>query len=145
MDLEESSIDFRLPEDKRPRIPEPLPIWLVAIDDVRLPAPIDIRGELDEFYVAVLGCAPDESADGDIVYRTDNLRLRFIPIQGLIERQTLRPTVLEVPSLALAERAIFEREIEYTRDRATTPGRDSLILLDPAGNWIELIERKLLL
>ena len=34
----------------------------------------------------------------------------------------------------------MEAKIEYVRQRTLTPGEESLVLLDPAGNWVELVE-----
>src|SRR3954454_9604123 len=45
-----------LPElDRRRRMPEPLPVRLVAVADVRLPATAGLERELDAFYVDLLG------------------------------------------------------------------------------------------
>jgi len=35
---------------------------------------------------------------------------------------------------------LIEAKIEYTRQRALLAGRESLLLLDPAGNWVELVQ-----
>jgi hypothetical protein len=34
----------------------------------------------------------------------------------------------------------MEAKIEYMRQKTLTPGQESLVLLDPAGNWVELVE-----
>jgi hypothetical protein len=39
--------------DRRPRIPEPLPVRLVAVEDVRLSALMEAARDLDEFYVGL--------------------------------------------------------------------------------------------
>jgi len=57
-----------------------------------------------------------------------------------INRQDLRPLAIEVPSLAHAEQKLIEEETEYIRQRGLLPGQDALILIDPAGNWIEIAE-----
>jgi len=45
-----------------------------------------------------------------------------------------------VLSLAETEQKLIDREIEYTRQKSLQPGTESLLLLDPAGNWIVLSE-----
>jgi hypothetical protein len=57
---------------------------------------------------------------------------------------TLRPQGIEVLDLAALEKKFFEAELEYTRERGTTPGRETLLLLDPAGNWVEIGEVRLI-
>jgi hypothetical protein len=45
-----------LPElDRRRRMPEPLPVRLVSVADVRLPATAGLERQLDAFYVGLLG------------------------------------------------------------------------------------------
>jgi hypothetical protein len=195
--------------DRRARMPEPLPVRLVAVADVRLPAPAGVERALDAFYVDLLGCiregaepkprrliepllgvrtevpviAPPlalglrNTEDGPVakaelpamaaaepeapslenarmvpgravlpgpVYLADNFALRFDILEGLVERDTFRPLTIEVPSLAEAEAKLIEAEMEYTRQRGLNLGDESLVLLDPAGNWIELVEMKIL-
>jgi hypothetical protein len=128
--------------DHRPHIDEPPPVRLVAIDDVRLPMPPGVEAALDEFYVGLwrfereVGAAP--------VYRGENARLRFFQVDDPlpIQRHSVRPQGIELPSLADAQRLLLEREIEFLRQRGLTPGFDSLLLLDPAGNWVELLESR---
>jgi hypothetical protein len=188
--------------DRRPRVPEPLPVRLVAVDDVRLPATAGLERELDAFYVDLLGFAreggpprprrpvepplgmspepgrltalppmglglrhreelrreeartavatvqpaasPTAPADrAGPVYEADNFRLRFEIVEGLVVRESLRPLGIEVPSLAEAEAKLLGAEIEHTRQRGLAPGQESIVLLDPAGNWVELVEMRL--
>ena len=192
--------------DARRQMPEPLPVRLVAVADVRLPAPAGVERALDAFYVDLLGfvregappkprrliepllgvqgeppvTAPplalglrnreDEPAGKSEslpeqlteappveetrtpagqsmlpgpVYLADNFALRFDILEGLIERETFRPLTVEVPSLAEAEAKLIEAEIEYTRQRGMNLGEESLVLLDPGGNWIEIVEMKI--
>lgn len=131
--------------DRRPRMPEPLPVRLVAIADVTLPAQAGHETALDRFYVEMLqferGWA-HEVHGRTLLYRAENFNLRFELREGLIERLDYRPVVIEVLSLAEAEQKLIEREIEYTRQKGLAPGEESLLLQDPAGNWIELVEAK---
>ena len=79
---------------------------------------------------------------GGPVYRADNFRLLFDLVEGPVERDTLRPLGVEVPSLAEAEAKVIEADLEYTRQRGVAPGHESLLLLDPAGNWVEVVETR---
>jgi hypothetical protein len=173
-----------------------LPVRLVSVDDVRLPAPAGAERELDAFYVVLLGFeredvelkrprpraepllggarrgatapplvlglrdreqnsspAPPGAADPwqapegpegpeGPVYRADNFRLRFQTLEPPVVRDGLRAQGIEVPSLAEAEAKLIEAEIEYTWERGLMPGRESLLLQDPAGNWVELVESR---
>lgn len=190
--------------DRRARVPEPLPVRLVAVADVRLPATAGLERQLDAFYVDLLGfareggpprprrpaepplgmspeprrltpmppvalglknqdpsrgeaarptlgppaapptaTATDEAGGAGPVYEAENFRLRFDVVEGLIVRETLRPLGIEVPSLADAEAKLVEAEVEHTRQRGLAPGQETIVLLDPAGNWVELVEMRL--
>jgi hypothetical protein len=128
--------------DRRPRMAEPLPVKLVSIEDVRLPALAGVEVELDRFYVGLLEFARDDSmaGAGELVYRADNFAIRFVIQELLPRRGEYRPTQIEVQSLLVAEHKLIEGKIEYTRQKTLTPGEESLVLLDPAGNWVELVE-----
>jgi hypothetical protein len=132
--------------DPRPRLPEPLPVRLVAVEDVRMLAPRDSEAALDAFYVGFLGferyCGA-ELSDGELAFRADNFILRFRFIDPPLVHETLRPQGIEVLDLAGLERKFIDAELEYTRVRSVTPGRETLLLLDPAGNWVEIGEIRL--
>jgi hypothetical protein len=51
---------------------------------------------------------------------------------------------VEIPSLAEAERKLIEGRIEYIRQKGLVPGHDNILLQDPAGNWLELTEARLI-
>ena len=125
--------------DRRPRIDEPLPVKLVAVEDVRMPAPAGSEVQLDAFYVNVLGFErmPPETA---LDYRAENVALRFDVRERPVEHDNLRPQGIEVPSLAEAELKLIEGEYEYVRQRGVVLGTETIVMRDPAGNWIELIE-----
>ena len=128
--------------DRRPRIPEPLPVRLVAVEDVRLPTPPGLEERLDALYVGLLGF---ERVAGELAYRAENLTLRFQPTgHRPVVHESLRPQGIEVHSLIEAEHKLIEAEIEYSRQRGLTPGQETLLLLDPAGNWIEIAEARLI-
>lgn len=140
IELEESS-GLGPTADLRPRMEEPPPVRLVAVDDVRLVTQPGIRDLLDRFYLDILQFFPDASESGT-VYRAENFRLRFevIADQKPIDRDGMRPLRIEVRSLREAEHTLFEQQIDYTRERGLLPGMMSILLRDPAGNWIELVE-----
>jgi hypothetical protein len=128
--------------DERPRMDEPPPVRLISVDDVRLPAPPDRQDELDAFYVGLWEFQRD-ALQGGLVYRAENFRLRFeISSEEVIARQTLRPQGIAVLSLTEARRKLIELELEYIEQLSLTPGQESLLLQDPAGNWIEIFESR---
>jgi hypothetical protein len=138
MDLEPTGIDFTPKQDRRPYIPEPLPIRLIALSDVTLLCGPSHEPLLDDFYSSML-LFVKELGHG-IVYRADNFRLRFDVVDGIIERDGYRPVTIEVQSLADTREKLDAREIEYTREKSLTLGHESLSLTDPAGNYVEIVE-----
>jgi hypothetical protein len=167
MELEPSTGTTPAPPDARPRMPEPPPVRLVAVDDVRLQAPSGMERQLDSFYVILLGFeredvelkrpgpriawAPGRARAPIIfsagvaagpIYRAENFRLRFQTIEPPVPHPSLRPQGIEVPSLNVAESRLTEAQIEYTRERGLVPGQERLLLQDPAGNWVELTESR---
>lgn len=127
-----------VPQDVRPKMPEPLPVRLVAVADVRLAGRPDSLAKLDGFYVDILGFVR-ESGDEGPVYRADNFRVLF-QIRPDSPREDCRVVRVEVPSLAAAEQKLFAAGVEYTRLRGLVPGTECLTLTDPAGNWLEVVE-----
>src|SRR5688500_8447719 len=55
MELEPTARPLPPVHDPRPRLLEPLPVRLIAVEDVRLPAPAGVETKLDAFYVVLLG------------------------------------------------------------------------------------------
>src|SRR3989442_13852823 len=72
---------FKPTVDRRPRVPEPLPVKLVAVADARLPAAAGLEQKLDAFYVRLLGFErrhdePDRPrGEAAISYPADNFTL----------------------------------------------------------------------
>jgi len=128
--------------DRRPRIPEPLPVRLVAVEDVHTSAQVDLVGELDDFYVGLLGFEREHIQE-ESIYRAENLRLHITLVKEQPEHD-LRPTAIEVTSLAEVEQRLIEREIEFEIQRGLLPGQRALLLLDPAGNWVAISEAPVL-
>jgi hypothetical protein len=141
MELEEPATEFAIAEDRRPRVPEPLPVRLVAISDVRLLARQEAEPRLDEFYVGLWGFEREVGWPVP-VYRAENFTVRFDVPDPAARREDMRPLRIEVSSLVEAEHKLIDRQIEYVRQKGINPGEESLMLLDPAGNWIEISEAR---
>jgi len=141
MELEPGNPDFTPVIDRRVRMPEPLPVRLVSVEDVSLAAPAGVEVQLDQFYVKFLGFERMEPLT-ELVYRAENFLLRFDVKDQPIEHDSMRAIAIEVQSLAEAEKKLIEAEIDYARHRGITPGMESILLLDPAGNWVELVESR---
>jgi hypothetical protein len=137
MELEPGNPNFEPQLDHRVRLPEPLPVRLVAVEDVLLPAPAGVEQELDLFYADMLEF---ERIIGQLSYRADNFTLQFKVSDGPVVHDSLRPLGVEVMSLADLEKKLIAAELEYVRQRGTTLGSDSMLVLDPAGNWVEISE-----
>jgi len=137
IELEESSGLVPV-ADVRPRMDEPPPVSLIAVEDVRRCTLPGLSDALDRFYCG-LWLFERES---DLVYRAENFRLRFTIVadQKPIERDSVRPMGVVVPSLRDAELKLANAEIAYDRQRGLMPGQYSLLVMDPAGNWVELFE-----
>jgi hypothetical protein len=140
MELEESTTQFKPVADRRPIIPPPLPVKLIAIDDVAAVTAAGLEEKLDSFYVQVLQFERDASEA--LSYRADNFNLRFNVVENPPPRDDMRPIGIEVQSLQEAEEKLNERELEYTPQRGLFAGEKSLLLLDPAGNWVVLVDAK---
>ena len=127
--------------DERPRL-EPLPtVRLVSVDDVRLPSPPGLRQDLMTFYTTVVGLL----AEPELVFRAENFRLRFDEVDQVpVERETVKPLGIQVPSLIAVERRLADAEIEYIRETALQLGRRIILAQDPAGNWLELFEARVI-
>jgi hypothetical protein len=141
IELETPGRPFALRPDRRPRMAEPLPVKLVTVEDARLPAAAGLEVQLDEFYVGFLAFVRDPSTDA-IVYHAENFCVRFDVIEPPLKRDSCRALGIEVQSLSAAEKELIDRGIEHSRQKTLSVGHESLLLLDPAGNWIELTERR---
>jgi hypothetical protein len=142
MELEETSTSFDPPADRRPHIPQPPPVKLVAVADVELATVAGREREMDQFYLGLFSFERD-GGPFELVYRAENFRLRFQVLERPGSRDELRPTGVTVPSLSVLMAKLDEHEIQYTRQRGFGPGQESLLLRDPAGNWLEISEMTL--
>jgi hypothetical protein len=141
IELVNPTAPFRSAADTRRRMPEPLPVKLVTIDDAHLPAAAGREVELDAFYVMMLGFARLDVPE-TLAYRAENFDLWFDVLEPPLERDTMRPLGIEVLSLADAQRMLIDNQIEHIRQRGLLPGHDTILLQDPAGNWIALSESR---
>ena len=128
-------------QDRRPRMREPLPVKLVTVDDATLSAAAGIERELDAFYVDLLGF---ERVSGQLVYEAENYRIIFEVLEPPIARDDLRILQIEVLSLPQTVHKLIEAKIEYTHKKSLNAGQESLLLRDPAGNWLEIVAPVLL-
>jgi hypothetical protein len=144
VELEPSAINFNPPADSRPTIPEPLPVRLIAIGDVRADAVAGTEVAMDEIYVKVLEFqrVPQPVDAHRITYQADNARLNFTVKEPTFARDDFRPIQIEVLSLAVLSNKLIEREIEFTRQKSIIPGQESVVFQDPSANFVEVTERK---
>src|SRR4051812_23170243 len=108
MELEPSGTPVNPPSDPRPRLPEPLPVRLVAVEDVTLISPAGLERDLDAFYVGLLGFLRDASDLHRISYHAENLDLHLAVREPPLVREDLRMLGVEVPSLRGLERRLIE-------------------------------------
>jgi hypothetical protein len=141
LELFEPTGDFHLRPDRRPRMEEPLPVKLVTVDDATLVTGAGLERALDAFYVNLLGFVRTGSPH-DLSYRADNFVLHFRVEEPPVRRDTLRALGVEVLSLATIEQRLIDEQIEYTWQKGVMPGHQSIAVLDPAGNWLELTESR---
>ena len=141
MKLEEPSIPFKPIADRRLRVPEALPIKLVAVNDMRVDAPAGREVELDAFYGKLLGM--QRIAGEAIVYRAENFDLYVDVLEPPVAREDYRPVRAEIKSLADMARKLVEAEVAHVRRKGLVPGDEALVMQDPAGNWVELTETRL--
>lgn len=139
MDLEPSTNFVPVP-DRRPRLDEPPPVKLLAVEDVVLPAPAGLERKLDGFYAALLRFER-EPADSP-VYRAHNARLRFQVLEPPLVGRGYRPLQVIVPSLRELIERLIEHKVEFVHQRGVEPGSEVLIVLDPARNWVEVAEER---
>jgi len=125
--------------DTRRRMPEPLPVKLLTVEDARLNYAVGLEKELDQFYKCMLGF--ERTADQQrIVYRAENFSLHFDVIEPPVQRTDMRTLGIEVLSLRELQQKLTDAEIEFVVQKGLTPGARTFLLRDPAGNWIELAE-----
>ena len=141
MELEPAPKVFRPIPDRRRYIPEPPPVKLLTLEDASLPAAAGLERQLDAFYVGLLGFERAAGSEWP-VYRAENFSVTFDVLEPPVQREDYRALGIEVPSLADLEVKLIEAQAEYTRQRGLLPGEEHIVLLDPAGNWLEIVDRR---
>lgn len=150
LELEKSTTPLEPQDDRRPRIDEPPPVRLVAVEDCVLPAVAGWERDLDSFYAGLLGFARDmetggEAAGDEIVYRAENFRLRFYVLERKLPRESYRPVAIVVPSLAALVQKLDDAKIGFVRQRGLELGSETILLSDPIGNPVEISEARIIL
>ena len=138
MELEQSSIEFKPVRDKRPHMPEPPPVRLVAVEDVHVQAAAGLEVQLDQFYVELLKFEREDARRTLLVYRAENFRLCVQIVEPPFARPDLRPIGIDVPSLSSLQQVLIDRQIEHQWQKGLAAGQDTLLLQDPAGNWVQI-------
>jgi hypothetical protein len=142
MQLEDVNPDvqFRPQAERRSRVPEPLPVRLIAVADMRVESAAGLERDLDVFYAKLLGM--QRIAGEQLVYRTENFDLYVDVLEPPVVREDYRPVRVEVRSLPETVWKLSEAEVAYVRRKGLVPGDEALVLQDPAGNWVELTESR---
>jgi hypothetical protein len=141
MELESSATEFKPDPDRRPRVEEPPPVWLLTIADAELLMVAGSEHQLDAFYVELLRFERDHTEPG-IAYRAENFRLRFRAQECPEPREDYRALVIGIPSLEEIVPRLIDAEVVYERLRDLLTGQDRLLIVDPVGNRLELFERR---
>lgn len=126
--------------DHRPRMPDPPPVRLAAIEDVEVQAAAGLECDLDRFYGALLGFVRAPADEGWIHYRAENATLRVRVVEPPLHRPSLRTLRIEAPRLLDVARRLGDAAVPFHRHGGLTPACDELILQDPAGNWLAIAE-----
>jgi hypothetical protein len=130
--------------DLRRPLPPPPPVGLLTVEDARLAASSGLERELDAFYVGLLQFERDAQREG-IVYKAENQRLRIDLVEGPVRRDDMRMLGVVVKSLEDAMRKLTEAQWLYSRERGVAGGEDRLLLMDPAGNWLRIVQSQAIL
>jgi catechol-2,3-dioxygenase len=141
VELEPAPSEFKPIVDRRRLAPEPLPVLLIAIEDVTLPAPAGFEPQLHDFYVGMLGFSDlSDSSKDKVVYGAENVNLRFDLQKDPAPREEYRTLGIQIESINELEHRLSDAQIEYERRRGMRSGSEMIVLRDPAGNWLELSE-----
>lgn len=129
--------------DERRFMPEPPPVRVAAVADMMVSVkPVD-AAMLTRIYCDLLGMVRDDDDAGRLRVWAENVAITFVPAEASPERQSVRPLGVEVPSLALLIERLLEAGVEYLRQKSVDAGDESILILDPGGNWIEVRESRI--
>ncbi len=127
--------------DARPKMPEPPPVRLMSVRDVRLPMVAGLERAMDGFYRDLLRFERVEvgadRGEGP-VYRAENHDLRLDVVEVPPEDQVSRPLGVISPHYGEILEWLAEARIEFERVRGLSAGDDGVLLQDPSGNWVAL-------
>jgi hypothetical protein len=134
-------------DDRRPKMEEPPPVRIVAVDDCFIWAPAGLERQLDAFYEGILNFkrleSEPDSGPHELIYGAENFKLRIEIVERPIAREDYRPLTLAIGSLNDLAAKLIEAEIEHVRERGFTPGQDNLLFTDPAGNPVAVGEYRI--
>ena len=117
---------------------EPPPVRLLAVADIRVCAVDSVEALLDEFYLGLLCLEREIGEPAQIVYKAENFRLCFEVVESWRPPEDFRPIDIDVPLLSLVRQQLIDRKIEFQWQKGLPPGRETLLLQDPAGNWVQI-------
>lgn len=128
-------------EDDRPKLPEPPPVALVAVQDVQLPMIAGLEHELDAFYRDLIGfervaCQAD-MGEGP-VYHSANHDLVFRVVEVPDEGDGVRPIGILTPRYQGIVQRLIDTNVDFEIVRGVTAGAEELLMQDPAGNWVAI-------
>lgn len=126
--------------DLRPHMSEPPPVKILSVADVHLPSAVGYERDLDAFYVDVLKFERADEKQGVLAYRAENHALKFDVLEPPLNRDSISPTMIEVPSLKALRLALIEREIHFEPMQGLDPATEYVQVKDPAGNWLNVSE-----
>jgi catechol 2,3-dioxygenase-like lactoylglutathione lyase family enzyme len=121
---------FEEPSDPPPRIH--------AISDLRIEATPGLEGQLEFFYVDVLGLERVEDEPGMVCFETQRMRVRVLLTPEAQPSPIRRRAVIQVPSLERMRARLEEMGIQYEWYDGLAFTDQRIFVLDPADNRIEL-------
>lgn len=139
MELEDPTAKVKTPnDDKRPHMPEPPPVRLLAIADMRLPVVAGLEKELDRFYVGLLKFERDADDADHIAYRAERWRVVFSVVERPPARVDYRPVMVQIPHFDWFVDMLKSSSIEFEWQKGVAPGVEAVLLKDPAGSWVSV-------
>jgi hypothetical protein len=120
--------------DDRPMLDEPPPVKVLAVRDVELQAADDELPAVAAFYAGLLGLKPLDAR----TFGSATVDLRLVPPEG--ERDSLKPLGLQAQHYKQIVERLQMDEVDFEIVRGLVAGGDTILLRDPAGNWVGIGE-----
>jgi len=120
--------------DRRPTLPEPPPVRVEAVRDVRLPCVAGLEVRLDAFYGGLLRMVREPTEFP--AYQAENVAVRFEVVEVPPERDGTRPTMVRVQFFNELVERLQADKVEFELVRGLVAGDEGVLLRDPAGNWV---------